>query len=994
VSETSLLESWATSLESAEPVSSNELEEAARLYPELAETARLLRALFLDVLRERRPGAHATLMAGAREGVAASARHRDAAELADASAAYRMLLSLLGLAEGYHQRERYVREGRGFRKALEHVRGAGASREQISQILSSLEIRLVATAHPTNIFRSIVLGARRDIYGLIRELRRSGSDETGVAQLVERLRERLVAMGATRFGRWEKPGVLDEVRQVIGYFRSSIYASAPAIELKLRAEFKRCFADQDDDASGATSRSGESQSARPILRFGSWVGGDMDGNPFVNQEVYENAVEMQRDAALELFAHELEEAAPTLSLAWSPGLELDELLESIEGDLWSMEAAGLDPHPFRRFIQREPFRLKLELMRRKTERARGHSLQNEATRESARDNPFAYAHPDEAAGDLSLLQDALVRNGFGATAEERIRPLQLRLAMFGFHLASLDLREDSLHIARAGLLALRAAGHDVDPQEIGPAEESAKPEDADHSSGASAPDGEYRTLLTREILEPRFVDPRRLALDGNEGGAARLFARESDFSNVRRLYSMLEASGRARSFAGERITSNLILTMTSRPEDALHALILLKSSGHFFQDLDGIWHSALDIVPLFETIEDLERSRDVMAALFSNDAYLAQLRARGNRQLVMLGFSDSNKDGGYFSSNWAIFQAQHRLLELAAQAGVTIRFFYGRGGSIGRGGASSRHAAHSLPAGAMRRGYELTEQGEVLSRYYVTEEIAGMHLETILSAAIEKNALPEYEPPGEFLEAADRLGELSGKRYRALIHEDPRLVRYFEEATPREVELVKIGSRPGRRRAMRTIADLRAIPWVFRWFQSRQILPGWFGLGGGMQALAEERSDGAELLQRMYGEWSFFRAIVQNSALALMHTNLDIAERYRDLAENPDEAMAVYEQIAEEHARCLARIRDHLGCDPSDFYRRDFPVLLAAWRLKQPWVDSLGRLQTELLERYRALEARAESAEGDAAFFEELELARDAVVSTIEGVAVGLGATG
>ncbi len=550
----------------------------------------------------------------------------------------------------------------------------------------------------------------------------------------------------------------------------------------------------------------------------------------------------------------------------------------------------------------------------------------------------------------------------------------LRLQIFGFHLASIDLREDSLHIGRAARLALRIAGHSVDP--------------ATKSETKMAAD-EYRRMLSEEILNPRRIDMRRILPDSADEGDEHLvglFESETDYQFVQRIYAMLEAARSAQRGVGPQCTSNLIITMTSSVDDILHALLLLKNAGLFLRRFDGTWQSSMDIVPLFETVEDLQSAENIMEQAVASESYRAQLGARQRRQTMMLGFSDSNKDGGYFTSNWSIYLAQTRLLALAERHGITPRFFYGRGGSIGRGGASSRHVASSLPPAAIRRGYDLTEQGEVLSRYYVTGEVASMHLETILSAAIEKNAGEERPPPAEYLSAAEELSAYSREAYRQLVHQHSGLVQYFEDCTPREVELVKIGSRPVRRRAMRTITDLRAIPWVFRWYQSRQFLPGWYGIGAGLARLIE--SYGIEFVRNLYAEWPFMRSILQNSAMALAQSNMAIAARFRELAVDPTSAASVFALIEQEFASSKQRLNVELSCSPDRFFRADYPVLYAAQRLKQPWVDSLGAIQVLLMRRYRELQAQA--IEDTTA----LDLAREAVVSSIEGVALGLGATG
>ena len=361
-----MLTEWAERLEQRIPGYTFPENGAAAIDSELTRTVRFLAALVLDALRDRRgPDFVQRLIRATNEDESSEADpgppgEAEQQELNSLSAAYCMLLSVIGLAEAYHQYRRFAASGSGMGRTLQALRDSGVAPEAIEDAFEAMEIRIVATAHPTNIFRSIVLGARREIFRLIRAMNENVTDEAAFTRLVERLRERLLVKGATRFGRWEKPQVLDEVRQVIGYFRSTIYNEAPDIETTLRAEFQQIF--------GRPMR----RRVRPLLRFGSWVGGDMDGNPFVNAEVYRRAVELQRCAALQLFSEQLALAAPTLSMAFSDDLEIDGLLHSIKDDLSALRAdpgaATVPVHDLENFVDREPFRLKLELMRLKTDR--------------------------------------------------------------------------------------------------------------------------------------------------------------------------------------------------------------------------------------------------------------------------------------------------------------------------------------------------------------------------------------------------------------------------------------------------------------------------------------------------------------------------------------------------------------------------------------------------------------------------------------------------
>lgn len=952
-----LLTIRAEQLEQSIPGYSYEPSEADSVSPRLTRTLRFLTALWLDVIGERFGPELQKQLIGLLKSASPEPSHQqetgDVQNFLDISSSFRLLLSLLGLAEAYHQQNRFQREGAGFGKTFAKLKEARISEDDFNDTLQNLQIRLVATAHPTNIFRRIILGSRREMFHAIRSINQDETDPAVFSQHEESLRERMLATTATRFTRWDKPSVLDEVSQIIGYFRNAIYHTAPDVEAKLRAEVNVLYGRRPKE------------SVRPVLRFGSWVGGDMDGNPYVNEEVYKRALHMQRQAALELFYGMLTETAPSLSQAYSPSLRLEKLLDSIDSDLDAMAKEGLDPAPIQIHREKEPFRLKLEIMVKKTSLAIANSGVLTGELLDFKHPTFAYRLPDEAMQDLEVLSQCLTENGFASAAELHIRPLIIRLQIFGFHLASIDLREDSLHIGRAARLALKAAGIDVDPAE------------------KTQSDSAYPDMLTREILDPRSVDIRRFAFDKEMHSG--IFHSIDDAKFVRRIYRVLQAADEAQERIGSRCTNNLILTMTSSANDVLHALLLMKTAGLFYRQVSGEYFSKLDIVPLFETIDDLKNAPEILDSMLSNEAYKEQLAARSNEQLVMLGFSDSNKDGGFFTSNWSIYNAQRKLLEIAKKYSVQLRFFYGRGGSIGRGSTPSRRAVHSLPPGAIDYGYDVTEQGEVLSRYYVNRDISRMHLETVISAALEKTAFEKgMKTPEKYIETAQKLSDASETAYRSLIHDDPRLIPYFEQSTTREVELVKIGSRPARRRSMQSITDLRAIPWVFRWFQSRQMLPGWFGLGSALKKLQQEDES---LIKSVAESWDFLHAMLENSAMAVYQTNLEIASLYSDLSENKTDSKAVFDQIQKEYETSKEELFEVMNLHPQTFFKSDFPNLYAAQLIKLPWVNALGRIQVSLLKHFRELEKMNPETH-------ELETARLAVISTIEGVAIGLGATG
>ncbi|MEM9696652.1 MAG: phosphoenolpyruvate carboxylase, partial [Myxococcota bacterium] len=484
------------------------------------------------------------------------------------------------------------------------------------------------------------------------------------------------------------------------------------------------------------------------------------------------------------------------------------------------------------------------------------------------------------------------------------------------------------------------------------------------------------SALTQETLAHKGIVPWQLAFE--EGGPVDA----EHLAPVRRLFSMLDIARRAQARQGSRACHHLILTMASTPVDVLSALLLIKTQGLFRSDWRGAYTSHMDLVPLFETVSDLKGAAETMDRLFQNRAYREHLDARGRRQLVMLGYSDSNKDGGYFASQWSIHRTQKELIEVAARHDVSLRFFHGRGGSIGRGGGPTHRAILALPRGSARFGQEITEQGEVLSRQYTVPRVAREHLESVMAALLRWEAASDAEVEPAFKEAASELAEHSTEAYRALVDSGPAFLEYFAQVTPREVELVKIGSRPSKRRQATDVRHLRAIPWVFRWQQSRQILPGWYGLGSALEAFSQDDSRAA-LLARMHERWPFFRSVIENSAIALRQTDLDVAQAYLvHLADPRDPAQAILDRIREEHRRTWGAVERITG---QPLLAKD-ARLRRSIDLKEPYLDPLNHIQIRLLADYRR------SGEG----FDEhlMGLYERAIVTSIEGIATGLGVTG
>jgi phosphoenolpyruvate carboxylase len=487
-------------------------------------------------------------------------------------------------------------------------------------------------------------------------------------------------------------------------------------------------------------------------------------------------------------------------------------------------------------------------------------------------------------------------------------------------------------------------------------------------------------LFTQQILkdDPQSIAPLFSEFDPLPGE----FNSRAD---VRRLFSMLNIARRAQVALGTEAVANLIVTQVKSCSELLAAVLLLKVQG-FFDPFAGT--TSLHVIPLFETIVALQGAPETMRAALANPAYQRYVEAASRKQTVMLGYSDSSKDGGYFCSNWEIYRAQELLLDVAKERSVQLRFFHGRGGSIGRGGGPTHRAIMALPAGALQHGQDLTEQGEVLARHYAIADEAVSHFTNLIVAQWTKRSAEQGVEPSHFRAHAEQLAVLSMDSYRALVRH-PDFISYFEQITPREVELVKLGSPHEERKLARSVDDLNSISWVFRWVQSRQMIPAWYGFGAALEALVERSNDPKATvleLKDMYQRWPFFQSVIDNCATALRHTDLDIARYYaHSLASGAEAAEGILRMIRNEYhttLRELERITGH-----GLLARAEDENLEQSISLKEPYLDPLNYIQVRLLCDYRR--RLAERAPQD-----ELELYERAIVSSIEGIATGLGTTG
>jgi phosphoenolpyruvate carboxylase len=801
--------------------------------------------------------------------------------------------------------------------AVHELKQAGVGPDELQALLDRLLIMPVFTAHPTEAKRRTILTKLAHIADVLRSLdfERPGPEQERAAH--EELREEIVSLWQTEETRAYKPDVMDEVRNGLFYFETVLYDLAPEVVGSL----ERAAAAHYPGARVNPS----------FLRFGSWIGGDRDGNPFVEPAITEETLRAHHELALRLLRRGIERLHGHLSTTERLGVD-PELLESIAAD------AALFPDEGHRSEERyghQPYRQKLLYVYRKL----GATLDASARpwRADHRVRTGTYRDAAELILDLRLLQHSLRGHHGERLADGRLGTLVRQAEIFGFHLASLDLRQHSARHSSA--LAEVMARYGL-------------------ASGFTATSEEDRTrALTDEILAGRPFAPHRLDFSAETNETLELFRL------VRRAHERI----------GYASVESYIVSMTRGPSDLLSVLLMAHDAGI---------SDRLDVVPLFETVADLHAAPATMEKLFENPAYARHLKARRGAQMIMVGYSDSNKDGGYLTANWELHLAQRALAAVCRKHGVRLTLFHGRGGTVGRGGGPTNRAVLAQPPESVGGRLRLTEQGESITNRYANPALARRHLEQLVHAVLVASGRRPTGTPsrgGAWEKAMHELSPLAEQAYRGLVHETAALVPYLQAATPlEEIGRLNIGSRPARR-GSGGLADLRAIPWVFAWTQSRVTLPGWYGLGSALETWAGAQDERWALVATMYREWTFFKTLVDNAQLALRGADRLIARVYATLAD-PADREAVFPHIAEEFGRTeralcrLTRQRDLLD---------EAPWLQRSIRVRNPYIDPMNYVQVALLRRLRAQPGEAEA--------EEL---RDAIRLSVNGIAAGLRNTG
>ncbi len=799
--------------------------------------------------------------------------------------------------------------------ALTRLEKQHIGKDALQAFLNSAMIAPVLTAHPTEVQRKSILDCQLIISSLMSNRDRMDMTPDDLADNEIALRRFVLILWQTRMLRTAKLNVLDEIKNGLEYYRYTFLNEIPKIYANLESQLEARF---DKDIK-----------VPPLLHIGSWIGGDRDGNPFVTHDVMLDAVQQQSALALEHYLEETHVLGTRLSLT-DRLVDVSDALRKLS-DASPDKAAHRIDEPYRRAL--------ILIYSRLTSTAQllGHKTSHLSPVDK---HAQPYATSQDFINDLDVLIDSLYSHGAVYLARGRLANLRRAVEVFGFHLAPLDMRQHSAVI------------------------EQTISELFSHSSGKA----DYKDLdeaTRREVLLAALKSGEILLGDISQYGAEA----QSELLIMQTAAQIHQRFGRAA-------LPNHIISKTDAVSDMLELALMLQQVG--LLEGAGSHQLHVNIIPLFETIEDLRGCAAIMDELFSIPYYRRLLSSRGNTQEVMLGYSDSNKDGGYLTANWELYKAEVELVKVFANHGVELRLFHGRGGTVGRGGGPSYDAILAQPPGSVNGQIRITEQGEVISSKYSNPEIGRRNLETLMAATLEATLLDHpHDADGnpEYIRIMEALSLDAFAAYRKLVYETPGFTEFFFTVTPiREIAELNIGSRPSTRKASDRIEDLRAIPWVFSWGLNRTLLPGWFGFGSAVKRFVErEGKAGLAKLQAMYQNWPFFRGLMSNMDMVLSKTDMGIASSYAELMHDIAVRERIFGMIAREWEDTLEMLFAVTG---NTALLQDNPAFARSLLTRTPYIDPLNHLQIALLQRHRA---------GD-----NDEQVKRAIQITINGIATGL----
>lgn len=851
--------------------------------------------------------------------------------------AFTLYFELINLAEEQH-RVRTLREREraahprpmkeSIAAAVATLRQIGLDEFEMSRLLAQLRIELVFTAHPTQAKRRTILSKLSRIAQSLSDLDLRDLLPTEKRDILTHITAEITSLWLTDRSRTNQIAATDEVRTGLYYFETTLWKVVTQIYAEMTRSLKEAYPNLEPPTR--------------FLTFGSWMGGDRDGNPNVTADVTAETLRLHRGLAVELHRATVRNLNRSLSISDGVAVISQELKDALASAVSQSEHVDY----LRERYPSEPYRLWLAILGADLADASAGDMVSRL--KGLSNTPLRLRKMNDLRQPLDLIDRTLRQSGMSDIAMDDLAQIRDQAQAFGLHVARLDLRQYSdYHTAVLDEILAKLGLHD----------------------SFSELDGDGKTALLTELLEQPAPELNALADLSHES---------------RETLTLFQILRRAIGFYGPELIGPYIVSMTHGPEDILAVLLLAHWHG-FCLRLDSD-QEGLCIAPLFETREDLRAAPEVMAALFSHPVYSRHLARLNREQIIMIGYSDSNKDAGYMAANWELYQAQESLAETCRQHEVAMTLFHGRGGTIARGGGPANRAILAQPPGSVNGRIRITEQGEVIDERYGHPAVARRHLEQVVHAVMMASVPTQYDRHTrvhpDWRSAMDEMTQVSYRAYRELIYKTPALLEYWQQATPiNEISQMRIGSRPARRTSGATFTSLRAIPWGFSWMQSRYVLPGWFGVG---DALSQYGSTGERTarLRQMYLDWPFFHGVIDNAQMALAKADMGIAELYASLVADEQVREDIFGRIKAAFEKTCEWVL--LVTDQRDLLDND-PVLQRSVRQRNPYVDPLNFVQVSLLRRLRALPDPQS---------EEAQQVLQAVFLTVNGIASGLKNTG
>jgi phosphoenolpyruvate carboxylase len=828
--------------------------------------------------------------------------------------AFSTYFSLVNLAEEAHQyrlRRRQQRTGRAlwtgsFEEALHQFRREKITPAQLQTVLDQLLYNPVITAHPTEAKRHTIMEGLRRIFVESQQLDDAHLSKEEREEVIHLLETRIQTLWKTDEVRGQRPNVAGEIRHCIYYFQDSLFQAVPAMYRELEKSVQKVYGSESET-------SGIRITVPSFVRFGSWVGGDRDGNPNVTPEVTAMAVRMHAVAIIREYLPRISQLGRELTHSDKLCTPSAEFLQALGEDERLAGKVFEDPDRFRH----EPYRRKLYIMRYRLQHMLGRLRKQLAGEAVAPASHTAYASAAGFLRDLCLIRDSLISHGDQAVADMGLKDLIRLVETFGFFLARLDIRQEASRHTEAVTELMAEVGIDY-----------------------SSLDEAQRIQTLCRLIEDEPLKVRRNHLS----------------AETRETLEVFEVMARMHEEISDECFGSYVISMTHTASHVLEVLLLARQARLLGKRPTGEWFCELRVAPLFETIEDLNRIEPVVTNLLDVDTYVNLLRASGNTQEIMLGYSDSCKDGGILASAWALYRAQLTVAALTSKRGIDYRLFHGRGGTIGRGGGPTHEAILSQPPGTVQGRIKFTEQGEMVSYKYSNKETAIYELGVGITGLLKASKSLVTEPAKidtRHMTTMHKLAEAGEETYRHLVYGIPSFLDYFYEATPvNEIGLLNIGSRPAhRKKSDRTLRSIRAIPWVFGWAQSRHTLPAWYGIGTALEKWCRDHPRRLDQLRTMYRQWPFFRALLSNTQMALFKADMGIAQEYAGLCTDRRLAAEVYDLIRREYERTVEYTLKVM--DASQLIE-DNPVLALSLSRRNPYLDPLSHIQVMLLRRYRS----------------------------------------